>query len=113
MTEPNEARAPSRAGAFCGHVVIGALALASAAPTMAQSVLSPDPLPGARSCAEFMAMGSAARLQMLTAIQPLGDDLESADPAFAAQWSGEVASACARDPNLPLADAAARALQTD
>jgi hypothetical protein len=113
MTESNDAKASTKAGVFCGHVIIGALALALAAPSMAQSVLSPDPLPGATTCAEFMALSSAARLQTLTAIQPLGDDLESADPAIAAQWSGGVASACARDPNLPLADAAAQAIRAE
>jgi hypothetical protein len=105
------ARAP--AAAFCARIILRSVTFAVAAPAVAQSVLSPDPMPGATTCAEFTAMSSAARLQSLTAIQPLGDDIEGADPAMAGQWSDEVAAACARDPELPLADAADQALGGD
>jgi hypothetical protein len=89
-----------------------ALALvALAAPALAQ--VSPDPLPGATTCGAFTAMDSAARLQALTATQPLGDDLGGADPALAGQWADEVAAACAGHPERPLADAAAQALGAD
>ena len=113
MTGLIDASSSFGARVLWAHAVAGALVLAAAAPTMAQSALSPDPPPGAKTCAEFMGMNSTARLEALTAIQPLGDDLQGADPVIAAQWSGEVASACARDPNLPLADAAAQALGAD
>jgi hypothetical protein len=101
------------AAAFCARTILRSVAFAVAAPAVAQSVLSPDSVPGATSCAEFTAMSSASRLQSLIAIQPLGDDIEGADPAIAGQWSDEVAAACASDPELPLADAADQVLGGD
>jgi hypothetical protein len=101
------------AAAFSARTIMRTVAFAVAAPAVAQSVLSPDPVPGATTCAEFTAMSSASRLQSLIAIQPLGDDIEGADPAIAGQWSDEVAAACADHPELPLADAVAQALGDD
>ena len=96
------------------HRVLLALALAAtAAPARAQSVLEPSPLPGAPTCGGFMALDSAGRLEMLTTIQPLGDEIDAEDANAARQWSGEVAAACAGQPDRPLADAATEALGAD
>jgi hypothetical protein len=96
------------------HRVLLALVVAApAVPALAQSVLEPSPLPGAPTCGGFTALDPAGRLEMLTTIQPLGDEIHAEDAGAARQWSDEVAAACAGQPDRPLADAATEALGAD
>ena len=84
--------------------------LLAAAPALAQTpaeVLDPD------TCGGFTPLDTAARVQMLTTIQPLGDEIDAADRDAARQWADAVAAACAGRPDRPLADAAASALGGD
>lgn len=88
-----------------------ALALAlAAAPALAQSPaeeLNPD------TCGAFLPLDTAGRVAMLTAIQPLGDEINAADQGAARQWTEQVAAACHGHPDRPLSEAAASALGAD
>ena len=90
-----------------------ALALIVPAASALAQVLEPSPLPGAPTCGGFTPLDQAGRLEMLTTIQPLGDEIDGEDKAAARQWSDEVAAACAGQPDRPLADAATEALGAD
>jgi hypothetical protein len=92
--------------------VVAVVALASlAAPAAAQSALAP---PGdGTSCGDFARMDAAGRIAALSAIEPLGGELNDQDADAAQQWSDEVFAACGDDPERPLADAASAALGGD
>jgi hypothetical protein len=83
------------------------IALAAAAPAVAQSpssLLDPD------TCGAYVALDDPARIQMLTTIEPFGDDIDAEDQDAAMQWADEVGAACDGHPNRPLSDAAIAAM---
>ena len=80
--------------------------LLAAAPALAQTAM-PD------TCGGFLPLDTAARIEVLTTIQPFGDDIDAADQNAASQWAGEVAAACEGHPDRPLTEAAASALGVD
>lgn len=85
------------------------LALLAALPASAQ--IAAEPGIGGDSCAEYLAMeGYDARIAALSAIQPLGDEINATDDGIAHQWADQVAGACEGHPDRSLADAAAAAL---
>jgi hypothetical protein len=65
------------------------------------------------SCGDFAKMDADARLAALSAIEPLGGELNGQDVDAARQWSDEVFAACGDDADRPLADAANAALGGD
>ena len=75
-----------------------------------QKELAPDPGMDAPTCGSFGALDSLGQIQMLTTIQPLGDEIDPNDAGAARQWAAEVAQACGGDRDRPLADAAREAL---
>ncbi len=78
-----------------------------AAPAAAQTpseVLDPD------TCGAYVALDDAARIEVLTTIEPFGDDLDAEDAGAARQWADAVAAACDGHPDRPLSDAAAAAM---
>jgi hypothetical protein len=82
--------------------------LAAAAPAFAQHTIGENPvLAGSTTCGAFVRMDLPAQLQALSAVEPVGDALGTANPALAAQWASEVSNVCTGDPNRRL-DAAAR-----
>jgi hypothetical protein len=84
-------------------------ALASAA--FGQDVLSPDTGPGDPTCGRFLTLGSIeAQVQMLSTIQPLGDEIDPNDADAARQWAAEVTRACGDHADRPLEEAAREAL---
>ncbi len=92
-------------------VAIALAAAAAAAPALAQSPLAPAP--GGVSCGDFTRMDAAGRIEALSAIEPLGGEINNQDADAAQQWSNEVYKACGDDPARALADAAASALGAD
>jgi hypothetical protein len=92
--------------------IVAALALASLAePAAAQSALAPPG--GGVSCGEFAKMDAAGRLEALSAIEPLGGEVNDQDADAAQQWSDQVFAACGDDPERALDDAASAALGGD
>lgn len=75
-----------------------------------QDELAPDPGMDAPKCGQFVTLDSLAQIQMLSAIQPLGDEIDPNDAAAAEQWAAEVTRACGNHGDRPLADAARQAL---
>ena len=89
--------------------IVAALALASlAAPAVAQSALTPPG--GGVSCGDFAKMDAAGRIEALSAIEPLGGEINDQDADAAQQWSDQVYAACGDDPARALDDAASAAL---
>jgi len=87
-------------------VLAGLMALPGA--VLAQDVLAPPAaLEDATTCAAFEAMDSLQRVAALSAIEPLGGEMNPADPAQSAEWVRSVAEACHGAPEKRL-DAAAR-----
>jgi hypothetical protein len=76
----------------------------------AQDTLSPGTGPNPTTCAQFSAMTPAARLDMLSTMQPFGDDMDPNDLAASEQWTATVAAACADHPDRSLVDAARDAM---
>jgi hypothetical protein len=75
-----------------------------------QGELAPDPGMDAPTCGRFETLDSAGQIGMLTAIQPLGDEIDPSDADAARQWAAEVSRACGGRADRPLADAAREAL---
>ena len=75
-----------------------------------QDELAPDPGMDAPRCGQFVTLDSLAQIQMLSTIQPLGDEIDPNDASAARQWAAEVTRACGDDRDRPLADAAREAL---
>ncbi len=88
------------------------LALAMAAPGLAFGQ-DAEPTGGPATCGQFLTMDLAARIGALTAIEPLGDEIDPGDEAASKQWAEQVANACAGSPDRQLSDAAAQALGGD
>jgi hypothetical protein len=92
--------------------IVAVLALVLlAGPVAAQSALAPPG--GGVTCGDFAKMDAAGRVEALSAIEPLGGELNDQDAEAAQQWSDEVFSACGDEPERPLADAASAALGGD
>ncbi len=91
-------------------LTLAALAPAVFGQTLLQGDLAPEPGMDAPECGQFVDADSLQQIQMLSAIQPLGDEIDPNDTAMAQQWAGEVTKACGSDRNRPLADAARAAL---
>jgi hypothetical protein len=92
------------------RLVLALALIAAGAPAPAQSpdaVLNPD------TCGAYTAMDTAGRIQVLTTIEPFGDDIDAEDQDAARQWADEVAAACANHPDRLLTDAAAAAMSTE
>jgi hypothetical protein len=83
-----------------------ALALAASS-VLAQT---PDAVLNPTTCGAYTQLDTAARIRMLSGIQPFGDDIDAADQNAAGQWAEEVAAACAGHPDRLLSDAATQAL---
>jgi len=79
-----------------------ALLAAPAAAHSPSEVLDPD------TCGA--SLDDAASIQVLSTIEPFGDDLDAEDQDAARQWADEVAAACHGHPDRPLSDAAAAAM---
>lgn len=88
--------------------VVVALAWAGAA--AGQALAPVDAGSGARTCGEYRKLDMAGQVAALTAIEPLGDEIDPADEGAAKQWADQVAEACSDDDGRPLEDAAAAAL---
>ena len=98
--------------------LLACLALIAAAP-VAPAVFAQTPLvnelasdPGMEAplCGKFDTLDVDGQIQMLTEVQPLGDEIEAGDRDAARQWAAEVAQACGGRADRPLADAAREAL---
>jgi hypothetical protein len=76
----------------------------------AQAVLSPDTGPGDPTCGRFVTLDSLEQIEMLSTIQPLGDEIDASDADAARQWAAEVTRACGDHADRPLEDAAREAL---
>ena len=82
------------------------LLLLAAVPASAETpsqVLDPD------TCGAFTAKDLPGRIEMLTAQEPFGDDIDPSDQDAARQWADAVGRACDGNPDRPLSDAAAEA----
>jgi hypothetical protein len=62
------------------------------------------------TCAQFGALASDAQMQVLSTIQPFGDDMEPGDQGASEQWAATVAGACADHPDRPVTEAARDAM---
>lgn len=94
--------------------LLACLAFVAAPAAFAQTPLgndlAPDPGMDTPLCGAFDALDVDGQIRMLTAIQPLGDEIEAGDHDAARQWAAEVATACGGKADRPLADAAREAL---
>jgi hypothetical protein len=79
------------------------LAAPMASPTFAQDAET-------MTCAQFGAMTSDAQMQVLSTLQPFGDDMEPSDQAASEQWTATVAGACTGHPDRLVSDAAREAM---
>ena len=75
-----------------------------------QNELAPDPGMDAPTCGHFQTLDFPGQIGLLSAIQPLGDEIDPSDADAARQWATEVAQACGDHADRPLADAAREAL---
>jgi len=62
------------------------------------------------TCAHFSALTVADRVQVLSTVGAMGDDIEADDHAASEQWAATVATACADHPDRMVADAARDAM---
>ncbi len=64
-------------------------------------------------CQQFLTMDTATRLELLSQIEPLGDDIEPDDQAATNQWVHDVSKACEGHPDMALTAAAEQAMTTE
>ena len=88
--------------------IVLALAITApmAVPAFAQGGLFADGM----TCARFAALDAADQVQVLSTVEPMGDDIEADDQAASEQWAATVASACADHPDRMVTDAARDAM---
>ncbi len=94
-------------------VLAGAVAAGIAGSAVAQDAPAPEPQGGPVTCGEFASMDSVGQLAALSAIEPLGGEIDAQDVDAAEQWAKSVGAACADDTGKPLAEAAREALGGD
>lgn len=61
------------------------------------------------SCGQFVAFDNGVQLQLLSQIEPFGDDIEAGDRDAGEEWVKAVSKVCAGQPDMNLAEAARKA----
>ena len=78
-------------------LVLVALPWAAAGQELLENELGPSPsgpLGDPTTCADYMVMDSRQQAQALSGIEPLGGEIDPADPAESAGWRESVMKAC-------------------
>lgn len=68
---------------------------------------------GPVACGAFVTMDSTEQLAVLSAIEPLGGEIDPEDVAASQDWARDVTKACAGKPDRTVEDAARAALGGD
>lgn len=89
------------------------VALAWAGAAAGQTLAPLDSGPGVATCGEYRKLDMAGQVAALTAIEPIGDEIDPSDAAASKLWADQVAEACGDDAARPLEDAAAAALDQE
>lgn len=71
------------------------------------------PAGGPVTCGAFVTMDSTEQLAVLSAIEPLGGEIDAEDVAASQDWARDVTEACAGKPDRTVEDAARAALGGD
>jgi len=95
---------------FTALTLAFAVATAASGQATLQDELAPEPGADAPRCGEFVTLDSLRQIQVLSTIQPLGDEIDPNDADAARQWADEVTRACGDHRDRPVADAAREAL---
>jgi hypothetical protein len=96
-------------------LVLVALPWAATGQELLDDELGPSPsgpLGDPTTCADYAVMDSLQQAQALSGIEPLGGEIDPADPEESAGWRESVMKACEGHPDRPLSVAAEEALRT-
>ena len=79
---------------------------------LAEETAAP-PAGGPVTCGEFQGMDSSGQLAALSAIEPLGGEIDAQDIGASQDWAKAVGNACEGAPEKALEDAAQEALTAE